>query len=400
MPESSTSLNRSNGDDSNRPVAYLLEQHQAADQAIDLQRLLAPIWRWRWVQGVVLVLGLTWAVWNYLNATDSTLVLVVHRGDNDAAMVESQLREVVIPGAVQDLNKDWRPEVLLVQQDANDPETPPSDLYLLTAKTSSGTSEEHARLREALRERVGVLSKRFAAVTEAKELSDAQQFEQSLVSAKSNLREISAPPYVNALRARLDRDLAYTKASVAKARGLEAAILERESRLSDREETLQSTLSLLLDTINDSNDTAGLQQVFVDRITSIRLELEQRIPAERIDLRYRLGETRAELLQLAAQQSQQELEAATFDLDLDRRQSEAQTAVHTAEAAKALFQARVTASMVHQPLSIIEEFSEINDRESRLILSVSIAMLSGLTSLAAAYVLEGIRLGRQGVMQA
>ena len=386
-----------------QPVVYVVDRNHESNDAVDLQKLLAPIWRWRWVELIILLLTVLMAGWYYIRDADSSWEMIISPGGNDYAMVISQMEQVVIPGAVQDIINGWKPIVnisptsksLLPIEDTNaNPE-----LVTISFRTSSGTDELHTALADGLRKRVQAVSTRLALVTSAEQASAMLFLTHTIDRQENALSVITKPDYVAALRGRLEKNISMTKAAITKQTVLDEQLTARELFLETRTITLDSTLDSLLASLNSaSNASSGTQQLLADRITTIRLELEHRIPAERLEIQGRLGTCRAEQAALNATLIQQELESVNFIADLTAQQDAVRATIDDARTARDLFDAKMQATLIHQPLSILEEFRRVEPRDQQLLMTIAILILGGIASLISAYVLEALRIARLGTL--
>ena len=73
----------------------------------------------------------------------------------------------------------------------------------------------------------------------------------------------------------------------------------------------------------------GMSQVVADRVTSMRMELENQIPAERVQLIKNLESSQARVDELEASLKQQRLRSNTFETDIADRQANAQMSIET-----------------------------------------------------------------------
>ena len=78
------------------------------------------------------------------------------------------------------------------------------------------------------------------------------------------------------------------------------------------------------------------------------------------------------------------------------QQAAALDAIAIAQNALDLFEARKSAGLVHQPVSIIDEFEIYQTNETRLPVTLAILVFGALCSLLSAYALEVLRLARLG----
>ena len=179
-----------------QPAVYVVDRNHDSNDAVDLQKLLAPIWRWRWVELCILLLTVLVAGWYYTREAASSWEIVISPGGNEYAMVISQMEQVVIPGAVQDIASGWKPtvtisptseEIKLIEKDVVNPE-----LVTITFSTSHGTDELHTLLADGLRERIQSVSARLALVTSAEQASAMMSLAQTIDSKETALSLISS----------------------------------------------------------------------------------------------------------------------------------------------------------------------------------------------------------------
>ncbi|MDG1838796.1 MAG: hypothetical protein P8I91_08345 [Phycisphaerales bacterium] len=398
MPDPANELTRNQ-----QPPVYVVDRNPESNEAVDLHKLLAPIWRWRWIELALLLLTLFAASWYYMREADSNWEIIISPGSNDFAMVISQMEQVVIPGAVQDIEGDWKPIVDISPTSmsllSTDDSMANPELVTISFSTSRGTDELHASLADSLRQRIQSVSTRLAVVTSVEQTSALQALTHTIEKQETALSLISEPDYVAALRGRLETNISMTRAAITKQTVLDDQLTARELFLGDRAIALDSTLESLLASLNSANNaSSGTQQLLADRIATIRLELEQRIPTERLELLGRLGACRAEQASLNARLMQQVLESVNFISDLAVQQEAVQTKVENAKAARDLFQAKMQATLIHQPLAVVEQFHRAMPRDQHIIMTIAILILGGIASLFAAYVLEVLRIARLGTL--
>jgi hypothetical protein len=193
--------------------------------------------------------------------------------------------------------------------------------------------------------------------------------------------------------------MAVTKAAITKEVVLDEQLTSREIFTRQRESDLRGTLDELLASLGTSDAASpGTEQLIADRIASLRLELEQQIPAERFEIQRRLGTCRAEQASLNAKLLQQELESVNFGSDLALRQEKLKASVDAVRSDLSLFDARTGADLIHQPLTILEEFRRIEPHDQHLLMTIAILILGGIASLIAAYILEALRIARLGTL--
>jgi len=448
---------------------YLVNPDGAADGAVDLPKLLAPIWRWRWVELMVLIAAVLLAGWYYTRSGGETRYeIVVDRGNYGYEEVKDHLNRVLLPAASATTPETWIPDLTLTDRRAErlaeistlsveeeQQLTLQPELLTISFATTRGDAADHADLAADLTSRLEAYAGRMKAVVATNKTSEAQTLSQGLAAKKRGLankeralataklklegakraladketayRIISEPSYVAALKGAVDSELARTRSSINKQELLLSSLADQTTRLTTRDENLQQTLGDLITSLDAADaSTSGTAQLLADRIATLRVELEQRIPRERIDIDRRALEAEATIERLQIQLTQQELTAINFESDLAIRQENAQDAITVAteridavqrsidaatqaldvarediadaELAITLFDQKAEADVIHQPLTIVGAFERSVPNERRAMMTLAILVLGGMCSVGSAYGLEALRLARLGTL--
>ena len=404
MP-TNTDITQSGGTSgSERPVVYLVNADGEQGTRLSLPLLLAPLWRWRWVVISVLVLTMIAAGWVWTRPTQVLRQIVIRRGVISASHFKSQLENLIIPGALNAMDPLWRPNIEIIdrtlseEDDADKPTVAP-DLSTLSFPLHPTDPERTATLTALLRNRLNDLSEDSIALAEVDDNSTQLALNQSLSRAQRAFSLVSDDQYVDTLRGEIERDISLTEAAIRRQNALHESLMKRYASLTDRIALLQGALDSLLASMDESASTyPGMSQVVADRVTSMRMELENQIPAERVQLIKNLESSQARVDELEASLKQQRLRSNTFETDIADRQANAQMAIETTTGALAKYAARSKAKLVSQPLSILEEF-DLAETSNRVLITLGVLILGGLASLLSAYVLEAVRLARVGAMQ-
>ena len=466
-----------NGPNDQPSIVYLLKPNGSTNDTMDLQKLLAPLWRWRWVEMLVLLCTVLVAGWYYIKpGGELRYEIVVDRGDYSGSVgdrrsyldVRDHLNRVLIPSAAAATAPDWSPDITLLDQRAErlaeikklsieeeqqlklEPE-----LFTLSFTLSSGTEEDHTALATELTERLQDYAARDGSIVATSMDIAEQKLEQDLaakqrgltakqrslanlgqrvVGAKraladkeTALRIISEASYVAALRGAVNTQLNRTQLTIDRQMLVVSQLTAREEAIGGRITQLQAVLTDLIAAQDAPNTTAsGTARLLADRIATGRLELEQRIPVERLEIARQMIDTQSTIQQLQATLAQEELEIVNFDSDLAIRQAHAQDAITiamehitacqqavegatedldlsresivNAEIAIELFKQRTQAKVIHQPLAIIEQFTRIIPNSKKAMMTIAILIIGGLCAVGSAYGLETLRLARLGTL--
>ncbi len=409
MPTNTDITQSGSASGSERPVVYLVNADGEQGTRLNLPLLLAPIWRWRWAVVAILALTVLAAGWIWTRPPEIMHQMVIRRGIISAGHFRGQLENIIIPGAVSAMDPDWRPlikiaEVGIIDRtlgEGDDPGAPSvaSDLSTLSFPAHSD-AQRTAQLADQLRLRIKALAEDSAPLAKVEDESRRLALSQALSRAERAYQVVSDPMYVDAVRGEIDRDIALTEAGIRRQNAVHESLTKRYASLTSRMALLQNASENLLGSMDGSDSTdPGMAQVVADRVTSMRMELEKQIPAERVQLVRSLEEAEARVDQLEASMKQQRLQANTFDSDIAERQANAQMSIESASAALTKYQAQSAAKLVSQPLTIVEEFDLGEEPGNRLLITLGVLILGGLASLLSAYVLEAVRLARVGAMQ-
>jgi hypothetical protein len=345
------------------------------------------------------------AGWAWTRPTEVLRQMVIRRGVISAPHFKSQLENLIIPGALNAMGPLWRPKIEIIdrtlsaEDDADKPTVAP-ELSTLSFPLHPTNPEQTATLTALLQNRINDLAADSIALAEVENNSTHLALNQSLSRAQRAFTLVSDEQYVETLRGEIERIISLTEAAIRRQNALHESLTKRYASLTDRIALLQGGLDRLLSSMDESASTyPGMSQVVADRVTSMRMELENHIPAERVQLIKNLESSQARVDELEASLKQERLRFNTFETDIADRQANAQMAIEAASAALTKYQAQSAAKLVAQPLTIVEEFDLTEKKSNRLLFSFGVLILGGLSSLLSAYLLEGVRLARMGATQ-
>ena len=409
MPKDTKLMQGGHGSDgvpSGQPVVYLVNADGAQSGNFNLQQVLAPIWRWRWVVCAVLILTVLAGGWYFTRPADLRYQLVIRAGSYPRSLLLEQLEGVIVPQAIDGLPDGWKPRIKIgaliasANADPDDLNTAQS-LISMAYPISSGSPAAHAMLLDRLHTALDAISTKDTVIVSNQYRAQKSLLNRKVSATSAAYERISEEAYIMALRGLINKDIQLTEAALRRQEAIYQFQSKRSATLDEREVRIASRLDELLSTMGETDSAfPGTVQVLVDRITSLRLELEDRIPDERLQIERRLNESLAEQDRLAAILSQQKLEAHNFDADLAVRQSAALDELADAENSLALLQAQEEAELIHQPTAIIEELTTTQIDENRPLKTLAILVFGGLCSILSAYALEALRLARLGTLAA
>lgn len=382
-----------------QPVVYLVNGDGPDSRSMDLQQLFAPIWRWKWVVATLLVLTIIAGAWYFTKPPKAQYQFIVQVGSYPRAALLEQLEGVIVPQASMNLPDLWRPEVKIgpLTKMSSESAHYPEHLISVSLLLSSGSAEAQSQFISRIQSAVSQLSAISEKIVASEYQAQLSQLQRALSEATVAHAIISKESYVDALRGLITKEILLTQAGIQRQEAIFLHQTQRDATLDEHAVRLTSNLDGLLATMGETESKfPGAAQILIDRITSLRLELEDRLPNERLQIERRLNECNAEQDRLTAILSQQRLEFNNFDTDLATRQAAALDALAIAQNALDLFEARKSAGLVHQPVSIIDEFEIYQTNETRLLVTLAILVFGALCSLLSAYALEVLRLARLG----
>ena len=398
-------LQAGEGPSGGQPAVYFVNADGGPTGGLDLKQLLAPLWRWRWVVCAVLLLTVLVGGWYFTRSPKLMHRFVIESGSYPRSLLLEQIEGVILPRVTSELPGGWMPVIdvgALVATDEPEPDdlATAKSLISISIPSAEDNSESQQILLDRLRAEMSLFSKNDAVIVDVAYAGRQAELQQAIdvnVRAYSIITEDS---YVTALRGLVKKEIEFTNAAILRQETLFQFQSKRDASLDDHALRVSDRLDELLATMGETESSfPGAVQVLVDRITSLRLELEERIPAERLQIERRLGECAAEQDRLAAILSQQQLEAHNFDTDLLARQAGAFVAVARAERNLILLEAKKQAGLIFQSTKIIEEITIARLDDNKRLKTLAILILGGMCSFLAAYAVETVRLARLGALE-
>ncbi len=398
-------LQAGEGPSGGQPAVYFVNADGGPTGGLDLKQLLAPIWRWRWVVWGVLLLTVLVGGWYFTRSPKLMHRFVIESGSYPRSLLLEQIEGVILPRVTSELPGGWMPVIdvgALVATDEPEPDdlATAKSLISISIPSAEDNSESQQILLDRLRAEMSLFSKNDAVIADVGYAAEQAELMRVIAVSQRKYSMITEDSYVTALRGVVKKKIEFTKAAILRQETLFQFLSKRDASLDDRASRVSDRLDELLATMGGTGSAfSGAVQVLVGRITSLRLELEERIPAERLQIERRMGECVAEQDRLAAILSQQQLEAQNFDTDLLARQMEALEAVARAERALILLEAKKQAGLIFQSTKIIEEITIARLDDNKRLKTLAILILGGMCSFLAAYAVETVRLARLGALE-
>ncbi len=399
-------LQAGEGPSGGQPAVYFVNADGGGPTGgLDLKQLLAPIWRWRWVVWGVLLLTVLVGGWYFTRSPKLMHRFVIESGSYPRSLLLEQIEGVILPRVTSELPGGWMPVIdvgALVATDEPEPDdlATAKSLISISIPSAEDNSESQQILLDRLRAEMSLFSKNDAVIADVGYAAEQAELMRVIAVSQRKYSIITEDSYVTALRGVVEKKIEFTKAAILRQETLFQFLSKRDASLDDRASRVSDRLDELLATMGGTgSDFSGAVQVLVDRITSLRLELEERIPAERLQIERRIGECVAEQDRLAAILSQQQLEAHNFDTDLLARQAGAFVAVARAERNLILLEAKKQAGLIFQSAKIIEEIAIARLDDNKRLKTLAILILGGICSILSAYALETVRLARFGALE-
>ena len=398
-------LQAGEGPSGGQPAVYFVNADGGPTGGLDLKQLLAPIWRWRWVVWGVLLLTVLVGGWYFTRSPKLMHRFVIESGSYPRSLLLEQIEGVILPRVTSELPGGWMPVIdvgALVATDEPEPDdlATAKSLISISIPSAEDNSESQQILLDRLRAEMSLFSKNDAVIVDVGYAAEQAELMRAIAVSQRSYSIITEDSYVTALRGVVEKKIEFTKAAILRQETLFQFQSKRNASLDDHASRVSDRLDELLVTMGETGSSfPGAVQVLVDRITSLRLELEERIPAERLQIERRMGECVAEQDRLAAILSQQQLEAQNFDTDLLARQMGALEAVARAERALILLEAKKQAGLIFQSTKIIEEITIARLDDNKRLKTLAILILGGMCSFLAAYALETVRLARLGTLE-
>ncbi len=398
-------LQAGEGPSGGQPAVYFVNADGGPTGGLDLKQLLAPIWRWRWVVWGVLLLTVLVGGWYFTRSPKLMHRFVIESGSYPRSLLLEQIEGVILPRVTSELPGGWMPVIdvgALVATDEPEPDdlATAKSLISISIPSAEDNSESQQILLDRLRAEMSLFSKNDAVIVDVGYAAEQAELMRVIAVSQRKYSIITEDSYVTALRGVVEKKIEFTKAAILRQETLFQFQSKRDASLDDHASRVSDRLDELLVIMGETESAfPGAVQVLVDRITSLRLELEERIPAERLQIERRMGECVAEQDRLAAILSQQQLEAQNFDTDLLARQAGALEAVARAERNLILLEAKKQAGLIFQSTKIIEEITIARLDDNKRLKTLAILILGGMCSFLAAYALETVRLARLGTLE-
>ena len=388
-----------------QPAVYFVNADGGPTGGLDLKQLLAPIWRWRWVVWGVLLLTVLVGGWYFTRSPKLMHRFVIESGSYPRSLLLEQIEGVILPRVTSELPGGWMPVIdvgALVATDEPEPDdlATAKSLISISIPSAEDNSESQQILLDRLRAEMSLFSKNDAVIADVGYAAEQAALMRVIAVSQRKYSMITEDSYVTALRGVVEKKIEFTKVAILRQETLFQFLSKRDASLDDHASRVSDRLDELLATMGGTGSAfSGAVQVLVGRITSLRLELEERIPAERLQIERRLGECAAEQDRLTAILSQQQLEAQNFDTDLLARQAGAFVAVARAERNLILLEAKKQAGLIFQSTKIIEEITIARLDDNKRLKTLAILILGGICSILSAYALETVRLARFGALE-
>ena len=401
-------LQAGEGPSGGQPAVYFVNADGGPTGGLDLKQLLAPLWRWRWVVCAVLLLTVLVGGWYFTRSPKLMHQFVIESGSYPRSLLLEQIEGVILPRVTSGLPDGWMPVIdvgaLVATDETDEPE--PDDLATakslisISIPSTEDNSESQQILLDRLRAEMSLFSKNDAVIVDVAYAGRQAELKRMIAVSRRAYSIITEDSYVTALRGLVKKEMEFTSAAILRQETLFQFQSKRDASLDDHASRVSDRLDELLVIMGETESAfPGAVQVLVDRITSLRLELEERIPAERLQIERRMGECVAEQDRLAAILSQQQLEAQNFDTDLLARQAGAFVAVARAERNLILLEAKKQAGLIFQSAKIIEEIAIARLDDNKHLKTLAILILGGICSILSAYALETVRLARFGALE-
>ena len=398
-------LQAGEGPSGGQPAVYFVNADGGPTGGLDLKQLLAPIWRWRWVVWGVLLLTVLVGGWYFTRSPKLMHQFVIESGSYPRSLLLEQIEGVILPRVTSELPDGWMPVIdvgALVATDELEPDdlATAKSLISISIPSAEDNSESQQILLDRLRAEMSLFSKNDAVIVDVGYAAEQAELMRVIAVSQRSYSIITEDSYVTALRGLVKKEMEFTSAAILRQETLFQFQSKRNASLDDHASRVSDRLDELLVTMGETESSfPGAVQVLVDRITSLRLELEERIPAERLQIERRMGECVAEQDRLTAILSQQQLEAQNFDTDLLARQAGAFVAVARAERNLILLEAKKQAGLIFQSAKIIEEIAIARLDDNKRLKTLAILILGGICSILSAYALETVRLARFGALE-
>ena len=398
-------LQAGEGPSGGQPAVYFVNADGGPTGGLDLKQLLAPIWRWRWVVWGVLLLTVLVGGWYFTRSPKLMHRFVIESGSYPRSLLLEQIEGVILPRVTSELPDGWMPVIdvgalVFTHEPEPDDLSTAKTLISISIPSAEDNSESQQILLDRLRAEMSLFSKNDAVIVDVAYAGRQAELKRMIAVSRRAYSIITEDSYVTALRGLVKKEIEFTNAAILRQETLFQFQSKRDASLDDHASRVSDRLDELLATMGETGSAfPGAVQVLVDRITSLRLELEERIPAERLQIERRMGECVAEQDRLAAILSQQQLEAQNFDTDLLARQAGAFVAVARAERNLILLEAKKQAGLIFQSAKIIEEIAITRLDDNKHLKTLAILILGGICSILSAYALETVRLARFGALE-
>ncbi|MCH2141130.1 MAG: hypothetical protein MK100_08880 [Phycisphaerales bacterium] len=357
------------------PTVYLVNPDSAAS-TVDLQAVLAPLWRWRWVELVILMLSVLAAGW-IVSRTPEARLLVIDCGHFEPEIVGSHLESVVIPAASRAVLKDWhvspRTEQADVVETVIDQENTVAavglkhpQMLILSYLIPTDESEDTI-LNNRISNDIEDYFDRLAAVAQANGFAEGSRLKSQLKEAESNLEAMRSPSESAALRTGIDQHLARIASSI------------------DSQKRMITSLQ---------NEIAHAESLGNGEPTTANPDSR----AHLLNLKSQLGEALAAITTMEDQRANFELEAVAL---APRQNAEnayllAEELVTTLAQSVEMHKSQLKNRLSYQPPTVIDAFDRKRPVEHAIAKFAGIILAGFFAAIFAAYALEALRLARLG----
>ncbi len=372
-------------------------------ERLDLVAFVVPVWRWRLAAMLVLLLGVIAALWTGLQQPDRTWRIVVDAGDLTPSVITERLTQVVIPAALAEAPAGYRPDIDV--RSAEDASASPvkndaaahSRLIAVTFETAPAQSHEAQQLQAAMAASLETWFQMIEPSLGATAMAvNRASLNELLAQAKVKLDIVTDPTVIAARKADLEAVATQAQHALDTARSSAQYLEQRRATLNDRVATLTRTIDQLL-TTSDGDTQGTIDRITADRITALRLELEDRIPAERQRIEAELAQDAADERRASLDLTHAQSAISAFDKTIQNERGVAQTAVTLAQANLDQFEARAAGRLVHVAPSLLSTTSVEADRISRGLMALIVLIIAAAAAVGCTWCLEGLYQARRRI---
>jgi len=358
------------------PVVYLVNPEDAS-RSLDLRAVLAPIWRWRWIEMAIILLSLLASLW-YVSRAPYEHVFVIDCGHFNPKLVARHLEDVIVPTAARSAGRGWSPaaDMVITEGYSAPTDRSPDDDAPSVALKNSGVlaaglilpsdAKSAAVFLDNVRAGLRSYFQQLDVMADAEAAATLHDLQLRAASAQAALDSMLAPEEINALRQWIEQNTSRMKGVIA---SLEESAIKLQSaavgkRLADGHQGNDRDAQSLLDTEQRLNEITRRKDILQQELMIYEVEA-----------------------MAAVQQPMRKR---------DEPSREAVAAAAESSAAAQTLTSQIRQGLAFQPPTVHDSFSRGRPVRMAAYKVIGFLFVGFIAALLSAYGLEALRLARQG----